>query len=262
MDDVIWLGEARDGEYVALRVGRSGDELIAEWVGIGRLRARRDGSSPRFDPMPGADEAQVEKVRKGAVRLFLRHLEGKIGLHAAAVARDGRAVALVGASGDGKSTLAAALCARGADLLADDSTAIDATPEGWTIVPFEDAHWLDDVACARVGLSHPTGTELTKERVPAVRVATKSARAAAVVVLAFVDTAEAPRMTRLAGVDAAAVLVPMTLRFVVDDPAIQRRELDALSDLVASVPVYRLERKRELAYLDATCDLVERAIES
>ena len=41
-------------------------------------------------------------------------------LHASAVAKNGRAIAIVGNSGSGKSTLAALLAASGADLVADD----------------------------------------------------------------------------------------------------------------------------------------------
>jgi hypothetical protein len=47
-------------------------------------------------------------------------------LHASAVALDGGAVAFLGGPGWGKSTLAAALYARGHGILADDVTAVDA----------------------------------------------------------------------------------------------------------------------------------------
>jgi len=46
-------------------------------------------------------------------------------LHASAVQLDGHAVAIVGASGMGKSTLAAALCRNGCGLVADDVLRID-----------------------------------------------------------------------------------------------------------------------------------------
>jgi hypothetical protein len=259
MSDVRWLGEARDGDDVALRVGRSGDELVAEWVGMGLLRVRSDGSAPRFDASPGADPVEVEKLQRGPVRLLLRHIEGKIGLHGAAVADQGCAALLVGASGDGKSTLAAALCARGAELLSDDAAAIDRTPSGWSVAPFEEAHWLDADSRASVGLPSANASGHQKTRVPARRVARAAALARSIVVLAFAPV-ERPRLVQLSGVDAVAALVPLVMRFVVDDPGLQRRELDALSDLVASVPIFRLERPRDLACLDAACDLVARTI--
>ena len=51
-------------------------------------------------------------------------------LHASCVAIDGRAVLIKGPSGSGKSALALNLMALGCDLVADDQTALTATPEG------------------------------------------------------------------------------------------------------------------------------------
>jgi len=59
---------------------------------------------------PGVDRGLIPVLAAGApiaVHLRLRH---ELALHASAVQLDGRALAFVGASGMGKSTLAAALC--------------------------------------------------------------------------------------------------------------------------------------------------------
>jgi hypothetical protein len=50
---------------------------------------------------------------------------GRYPLHASSVAKGGTVLALAGDSGSGKSALAAALHARGLDLVADDITAVD-----------------------------------------------------------------------------------------------------------------------------------------
>lgn len=56
-------------------------------------------------------------------------LQGVEVLHASAVAVDGGVIALVGGSGQGKSTVAAALIARGAAFVTDDALAVEPTAE-------------------------------------------------------------------------------------------------------------------------------------
>ena len=146
MSAVRWLAEYAEDGRVAFRIGRAGDELVAEWVGLARVTASRDGLTHRFEPEPGLEPAEIEKVRLGSASLLLRHLQGKLALHGAAVAVGGRAMILLGRSGQGKSTLAASLCARaGATLFSDDAVALDPGPSPGTYVlsPVERNHWLD-----------------------------------------------------------------------------------------------------------------------
>ena len=49
-------------------------------------------------------------------------------------------------------------------------------------------------------------------------------------------------------------MLPHVVRFVLDDPRTQRRELDALHALVARVPVHVVRRERSFAGLRATVD--------
>ena len=126
MTGIRWVSEQLESGALSFRVGRRGDELVAEFAGIATLFATRDGREVALEPSPGSDPVNVEKVRAGLVPALLRHAAGKLTLHGAAVARNGVAVSLMGASGAGKSTLAAAICGgQDAALVADDTTAID-----------------------------------------------------------------------------------------------------------------------------------------
>src|SRR5580658_6497898 len=109
---IRWLQEWRTGGSIDFRIGRDGDDLVAEWPAFGELRARRLGGTHRFTPCPGVDPARAEKFSTGAVRALLRHLEGRLSLHASAAARDGVAGVFLGPSISGKSTLVADLCRR------------------------------------------------------------------------------------------------------------------------------------------------------
>jgi hypothetical protein len=203
----------------------------------------------------------VEKVRRGSARLLLRQLEGRLALHGAAVAVEGNVGVLLGRSGQGKSTLAAALCQGGAaELFADDAVALDEGPGGYRITPFERDHWLDAYAREATGGGGPPATsDEGKAPVRAARVGEATAPLRALVELAFTDVAE-PRLVARGPMDAMASLVPQVVRFVLDEPEPHRRELEALADLVARVPSFRLERPRRLDRLARSRELVRQLL--
>lgn len=258
MADERWLGEARENGELVLRIGDAGDSLVAEWIGRARVVVRRDGSEIHVDAAPGADPREVEKLKGGAVQLFLHHLAGKIGLHGAAFEIEGRAAVVVGKSGQGKSTLAAGMCRHaGASLCADDAVALERTAEGWFVKALEAEHWLDSRARQAL-LGEPSVSE-SKEPVPAPRVSTRDTRLAFIADLVYADV-DAPRIVVYTGLEAMAALLPLVVRFVLDVPSLQRQELDQLHDLVTAVPVIRLVRPRDLACLSASIDLVASAL--
>lgn len=256
MSEAVWLAEYEENGAVVFRIGRAGDDLVAEWIGTVTLRARRDGSDVRFEPEAGAEPLDLAKIRQGSARLLLRQLEGKLALHGAAVELEGRAVLLLGRSGQGKSTLAAALCARGARLLSDDAIALEAPAASggaYEVVPFETDHWLDARSRRALGGSDDDAWKLP---VRAPRVADAKVPLVAMIELSFGESA-APEVHALGGVEAMAALVPQVARFVLDDAEVQRRELEVLGDLVARVPrAARLVRPRDLAALDAAVGAV------
>jgi hypothetical protein len=257
---IVWLAEYLEDGVCMFRIGRAGDELIAEWIGTARLCARRDGTGVRFLPEPGAAELELEKIRNGSATLLLRHLEGKLALHGAVVAARGAAVVLLGRSGQGKSTLAAAACGAGAALFADDAVAIDAGPDGgWQVTALERMHWIDADARRALGRREEPPEQRPwrgKWPSPADTAGAGRVRVAAIVDLAFDDdgSAAAPTLERTANVDALAALVPQAVRFAIDEGERHKRELEMLLRLVTDVPTYRLVRRRDFALLGNTVD--------
>ncbi|MFX9020101.1 hypothetical protein ABTN35_21005, partial [Acinetobacter baumannii] len=73
---------------------------------------------------------EIETFLSAGVAGAILHRRGQLPLHAACVARDGRALALAGPSGRGKSTLAAALAASGWTALTDDVCRVQFRDEG------------------------------------------------------------------------------------------------------------------------------------
>jgi len=100
------------------------DEAYLFWQDVGAFLVR-NGSEIIVDPLPGVDEQVTRLFLLGSALGVLLHQRGLLALHASAVALRSRAVVFVGDSGWGKSTTAAALHARGHNILADDLIALD-----------------------------------------------------------------------------------------------------------------------------------------
>jgi hypothetical protein len=103
-----------------------GDRQLLNWDAVGRFRITADDRI-EVQPNPGVGDELVALPLLGAVLATLLHRRGLFTLHASAVAVDGRAVALLGDKGAGKSTTAAALLEAGHRFIADDIVAIDFT---------------------------------------------------------------------------------------------------------------------------------------
>ena len=84
----------------------------------------RDGREIIVDRVNGADDAAVSLFLLGSALTALMHQRDVLALHASAVVGDHGAIAIAGAPGRGKSTLTAALAARGYRVLCDDLTVI------------------------------------------------------------------------------------------------------------------------------------------
>jgi hypothetical protein len=89
------------------------------------FRISSDRRSVLVDVAPDFDREFVPIVLTGNVLASILGLQGECVLHASALRADGWTLAIVGASGMGKSTLAAVFCAAGAQLVSDDLLRID-----------------------------------------------------------------------------------------------------------------------------------------
>ncbi len=78
----------------------------------------------------GGDPGMIPILVEGNVLAHALAAEGLLGLHASAVEVGGEALAIIGPSGTGKSTIAALLCAAGARLVSDDVLRVDVTDVG------------------------------------------------------------------------------------------------------------------------------------
>jgi hypothetical protein len=99
------------------------DEIACHWQDVGSFAARR-GNEIVIDPLPTTDDAKISAWLQGTVLSLMLHQRGFLVMHSSSVAVGNTAVAFLGEVGWGKSTTAAALCARGHRLIADDVVAV------------------------------------------------------------------------------------------------------------------------------------------
>jgi hypothetical protein len=95
----------------------------------------RNGNEIVINPAPHVQEPLLRSFLLGPVLAVLLRQRGFLVLHASAVALDRQVMLFPGGSGWGKSTLAAALCQQGAQLLSDDVTTIDMNQNRLVVIP-------------------------------------------------------------------------------------------------------------------------------
>lgn len=109
----------------AVELGEGQVRLVIPGIAAYRIDGAREVTIEPFAD-PGA--ADIRVFLFGTVLAVLCYRHGLLPLHAAMVEIDGGAILIAGNSGLGKSTLAAALAARGLRLLSDDLCAFDVRP--------------------------------------------------------------------------------------------------------------------------------------
>jgi hypothetical protein len=127
--------------YIRIRPLDTSDSQIAygpeSYMGeteFGRLLIS-EGRELVMDPIPGLDEGVLRQVILGPALALLLRQRGLFTLHASCVAIQGEAVAFVGNTGWGKSTIAKAFYERGYLLVTDDLLAIDLRGGSALILP-------------------------------------------------------------------------------------------------------------------------------
>lgn len=125
------LAEGLERQGNRLRVTPTEALLIYDEVGLLRIA---DGRHLTYDVPPELPDETLRVLLLGIGLGILMHQRGHLVLHASAVAMGDRVVAFIAEKGHGKSTMAAALHARGYPLVTDDVLVLDERPDGPPLV--------------------------------------------------------------------------------------------------------------------------------
>ena len=118
-------GAHRIAETGGISVDHDDDGYLVRAPGYGAIRVDPSGAVVVTAPGPDADPKRWQPLLVGQGLPLAAVLRGLEPLHASAVVVEGRAVALAGPPGAGKSSLAAELVSRGATFLTDDVLAVE-----------------------------------------------------------------------------------------------------------------------------------------
>lgn len=122
-DDVIAsLGSDEDPWYVA---SKSDDGVQMSFRRTAEFALEPDLRTVRWRMHPGSDQGMLPILLSGTVLALNLILRDHLVLHASAVGIDDRAIAFVGHSGKGKSTLAALGAAHGGQVVSDDVLVVE-----------------------------------------------------------------------------------------------------------------------------------------
>lgn len=151
-DDVI--AELIVDGYPFYTFCRVGDGIVGRMGSIGDFEITADLSTVACYPYAGGRSEVLPIVIPGTIAAFLMNMAGRFVLHGSAVELSGKALAFVGQSGQGKSTMAALFCAAGAALVTDDVLPLEfgpaSGPESGPVSAQKGAR-SDSVFCLKAG---------------------------------------------------------------------------------------------------------------
>jgi hypothetical protein len=237
-DLIAWFGPSED-EWL-YRAASTDHGFVIRFRDLADFVITADLSTVRVRRDPSANEGLCSVLAAGTVMAFLLTLRGVTVLHASAVAVDGRALAFVGPSGRGKSTLAALLCLDGAGLITDDVLAIDPGPPVTGIGGATELR-LREAAASLADVRGDLAKRVTADQRTAVtleRSAHERLPLAAIVVPAPSRTARKVDVTRLSPSTALLSLLSSPRIHGWRRSDVLSRDFDTQSEIVNQVPVY------------------------
>jgi hypothetical protein len=209
-----------------------------------------------IEPASGASENDVRAFLLGSVLGLLCHMRGLLPLHASCLKVDGRAIALVGHSGEGKSTTAAALSAAGHGLLADDVTALEISASSVLVRPtFPRLKlWSDSLSATRLLSDDLSAARTGQGKFQLYRPENFSAKPIALSGIYQLESNPRytdPKIEEVRGAEAVNSVYPHIYRRRLGEMAAGHSSLFiAIAQLMRQIPYFKLTRRRELSELD------------
>ena len=250
-DDTVWIEFFRVPEGYLLR-----------FPGLADYTVTHDGTVVTAHPTPATDAATLEHLYVNQVFPLALSRQGRPAFHASVVTVAGGAIAFLGSTGMGKSTLATSFVRNGAEFLTDDGMLIEERDEGIFVQPNHPSVrlWDDSIAVL-------LGDDAA--RAPALSFTSKSRLLASdalpycdhpkPLLAAFVlgdDSAPVPTVGDLNGVDRVMGWLANSFLLDGEDRALISRHFEWTLRISGRVPTWRLDYPRRYDVLPQVRALV------
>jgi hypothetical protein len=240
-----------------LRFHRRATDYLLRFPDLADFDVAADGSEVRCWPAPGVNEVTVEHLYLNQVMPLALSKQGKLVFHASAIETGDSAIAFMGESGRGKSTLATSFATAGCRFLTDDALLLEKHGDGYRVLPshasvrlWSDSQQIligDDARLAPPVQYTPKARVLSGDHLAFCPVARPLRR------IYFLGDRSAPTITfrRMKPAEALIELVKHSFLLDIEERDLLAAHFDELSSL-ASLPIYyRLDYPRRYEELPA-----------
>ena len=228
------------------------------------------GSTVTMIPVPGAGQPELDRLFDNCVQPVLDNHTGQLTLHGSAVAVRGAAIAFLGPSRSGKTTLAAGFAQHGHPFLTEDAVRLGSEqrhrvkPHTPSLRLFPDSAAALGRREAKIENADPDTGKVTLAAGPGLPFCNTARPLAAIYVLGtgdgemlgdtvgdtFGDTVgDTSHITRLAGPAALAAILPHAFLLDSEDRIRLSAHFDRLATLAQAVPCFALDYPRRYADL-------------
>jgi hypothetical protein len=244
-----------------LQLGHCFDGYYLRFPSMAGFIVSRDQSRIQCCPAPDIPEVTVRHLLLDQVIPLVLSRAEPIVLHASGVLTEFGAIAFVGRTGEGKSTLAASFARNGCPMLSDDCLVLRSGRHCWTaIATYPGVRlWPStlDALLHRDTPRHDIAHYTHKRRVNNSEIVPhESGPAALRAIFLLRNTEGEPSITRHRPAPATMALIPYAYNLDITDSTFLRQQFDTVSDIAAKVPVFELRYQRDFA----TLRLVRQAI--
>lgn len=254
---------APDGTTIA-EFRRLADHFLVRFPGEIDFAIDHDCQTVRAFPVPTADNAIAGRLFRNAIEPLIGNYLGGLFLHGSAALIDGRAVAFVGQSRSGKTTLAGAFAKIGHPFLTEDVIDLEVSGAGgsYTLKPKPFALRLfPDSARFLVGSEVESRRDQSKQAYDDLSLQSSDLPSELSAICILGDDHKSELALRpLEPARALTALLPHSFILDVEDKQRMKRHFERLAALAECVAVYRLDYPRVYSALPEVCDMISHVI--